>query len=520
MGIRSLISLYIVVLQSLQYLTFTWPDISYFMQQICLYIHDHREPHLAALKRVLRYVRGTLDFWLQHYGFSASSLVAYSDADWVGCSTTRRSTSGYYVFFGNNLLSWSSKRQHTLSHSNAKAEYRGVANVVAETAWLRNLHRDLHTPLLSATLVYCDNVSVRISKSISALGPIPLRLLLSLGSKELIGYLDFLYSGQKNISRIYSICKAFHRGEQQDQSLLAYVMGFKPMYEELNTLLPISADVNKMQKQMEQIVVMSFLIGLRPEFDYLRSQFLNESEIPSLQDTFARVLRNETVEHSHVSAPNSAFIIRGGSRGGFRGGSCGGSRVGSRGGHNDRVVDSGGSSYDNIECYYCHEMGHTTHTCKKLLAKKKGSTANIASSTYDDTVTILAKKYVRLKGSVNYTNEIGNTTNCLLSSSTRWIIDSGGSDNMTDNCQLLSDFSTLTPSPHVTIADGTTTRVLGSGTANPTPTISLSSILYLPKFQFNHLSVSKITCGSNCSVSFFPGYCYFQDLVTKKIIGR
>ncbi|GJW38690.1 ribonuclease H-like domain-containing protein [Tanacetum coccineum] len=87
-------------------------------------------------------------------------LVAYSDADWAGCPTTRRSTSGYCVFLGNNLLSWSSKRQPTLSRSSGEAEYHGVAYAVAETCWLRNLLRELHTPLSSATLVYCDNVSV------------------------------------------------------------------------------------------------------------------------------------------------------------------------------------------------------------------------------------------------------------------------------------------------------------------------------------------------------------------------
>nr|GEU58652.1 ribonuclease H-like domain-containing protein [Tanacetum cinerariifolium] len=54
---------------------------------------------------------------------------------------------------------WSSKLQHTLSCSNAEAEYRDVANVLAETAWLRNLLHELHIPLLSATLVYCDNVN-------------------------------------------------------------------------------------------------------------------------------------------------------------------------------------------------------------------------------------------------------------------------------------------------------------------------------------------------------------------------
>ncbi|GJX34124.1 high affinity nitrate transporter 2.6-like protein [Tanacetum coccineum] len=92
------------------------------------FMHDPREPHLSALKRILRYVRGTLSYGLQLYSSTTSSLVAYSDADWAGYPTTRRSTSGYCVFLGNNLLSWSSKGQFTLSRSCAEAEYRVVAN--------------------------------------------------------------------------------------------------------------------------------------------------------------------------------------------------------------------------------------------------------------------------------------------------------------------------------------------------------------------------------------------------------
>nr|GEV42651.1 hypothetical protein [Tanacetum cinerariifolium] len=118
------------------------------------------QPHFSALKRILRYIQGTMDYGLQLFSTSTTDLVAYSDADWAGCPTTRRSTSGYCVFLGNNLLSWSSKRQPTLSRSSSEAEYRGVANVVAETCWLRNLLCELHTPLSSARLVYCDNVSV------------------------------------------------------------------------------------------------------------------------------------------------------------------------------------------------------------------------------------------------------------------------------------------------------------------------------------------------------------------------
>ncbi|GJU60121.1 ribonuclease H-like domain-containing protein [Tanacetum coccineum] len=153
------LTLYRSLAGSLQYLTFTRPNISYVVSQVCLYMHDPREPHFSALKRILRYVRGTLDYSLQLFSYCTIELVAYSDADWIGCPTTRRSTSGYCIFLGNNLLIWSSKRQPTLSRSSAEAKYRGVANAVAETCWLRKLLRELHTPLSSAMLVYCDNIS-------------------------------------------------------------------------------------------------------------------------------------------------------------------------------------------------------------------------------------------------------------------------------------------------------------------------------------------------------------------------
>ncbi|GKF36908.1 ribonuclease H-like domain-containing protein [Tanacetum coccineum] len=123
-------------------------------------MHDPREPHLNAMKHVLCYLRGTTDLGLQLLRSTTSRLIAYSDADWAGCPAMRRSTSGYCVFLGDNLLTWSSKRQDTLSRSNAEAEYRRVVNAVAETSWIRNLLRELHTPLFTATLVYCDNVSV------------------------------------------------------------------------------------------------------------------------------------------------------------------------------------------------------------------------------------------------------------------------------------------------------------------------------------------------------------------------
>ena len=122
-------------------------------------MHDPREQHLHALKRILRYIRGTLDHGLQIHRSYAAGLIAYSDADWGGCPVTCRSTSGYCVFLGDNLISWSSKRQATISRSSAEAEYHGVANAVAETSWLRNLLLELGCPTNKATFVYCDNIS-------------------------------------------------------------------------------------------------------------------------------------------------------------------------------------------------------------------------------------------------------------------------------------------------------------------------------------------------------------------------
>ncbi|XP_071727481.1 uncharacterized mitochondrial protein AtMg00810-like [Rutidosis leptorrhynchoides] len=152
-------TLYRSLAGALQYLTFTRPDISYAVQQICLHMHAPTTVHLLALKRIIRYLQGTLQLGLHIRKSPSHALVSYTDADWAGCPDTRRSTSCYCVYLGDNLISWSSKRQPTLSRSSAEAEYRGVANVVAESCRLRNLLLELHCPISKPTLVFCDNVS-------------------------------------------------------------------------------------------------------------------------------------------------------------------------------------------------------------------------------------------------------------------------------------------------------------------------------------------------------------------------
>jgi hypothetical protein len=152
-------SLYRSLAGALQYLTLTRPDLWYVVQQVCLFMHDPRESHFQLIKRILRYVQGTSHLGLQLFKDPSRELVAYSDADWAGCPDTRKSTSGFGVFLGKNLVSWSSKRQNTASRSSAEAEYRAVANCVAESVWLCQLLLELHHPVTKATIIYCDNIS-------------------------------------------------------------------------------------------------------------------------------------------------------------------------------------------------------------------------------------------------------------------------------------------------------------------------------------------------------------------------
>jgi hypothetical protein len=129
------------------------------VQQACLYMHDPHDIHWNIIKRILQYVRGTTYHGVLLRASSSTALTAYTDADWAGCPDTRRSTSGFCIFFGEALISWSSKRLVVVSCSFAKVEYRGVANAAAKCCWLRNLLCELQIPMNKANIIFCDNVS-------------------------------------------------------------------------------------------------------------------------------------------------------------------------------------------------------------------------------------------------------------------------------------------------------------------------------------------------------------------------
>lgn len=142
----------------LQYLTLTRPDISFPVNKVCQYLARPTNVHLEAVKRILRYVKGTSTTGLKFRRSSSTLLSIFTDADWAGCLDYRRSTGGFAIFLGPNLVSWSSRKQPTVSRSSTKAEYKALANGTAEATWIQSLLKELGVVQSRAPVLWCDNL--------------------------------------------------------------------------------------------------------------------------------------------------------------------------------------------------------------------------------------------------------------------------------------------------------------------------------------------------------------------------
>lgn len=151
--------LYRSLVGALQYITITRPEISNAVNKVCQFMQTPLESHWRTVKRLLRYLKGTIDFGLHLRKSSNLELTGYCDADWASDPDDRRSTSGYCVFLGSNLVSWSSKKQHTVSRSSTEAEYRSLAHLAAEITWLQSLLSEVQIVQSRAPIAWCDNLS-------------------------------------------------------------------------------------------------------------------------------------------------------------------------------------------------------------------------------------------------------------------------------------------------------------------------------------------------------------------------
>ncbi|KAE8681376.1 hypothetical protein F3Y22_tig00111330pilonHSYRG00435 [Hibiscus syriacus] len=152
---------------SLPYRTCTRPNILHAVGLVSRYMESPTTTHFKAAKRILRYLKGTIDFGLFYLVSNDYKLVGYSDSDWGGDIDNRRSTTGFVFFMGDTAFTWMSKKQSIVTLSTCEAEYVTATSCICHAIWLRNLLKDITLIQEEPTKICVDNKSaIALSKNL------------------------------------------------------------------------------------------------------------------------------------------------------------------------------------------------------------------------------------------------------------------------------------------------------------------------------------------------------------------
>ena len=160
------VTMYQRMVGSLIYLTLTRLDIAYSVGVVSRYMSNPKKSHLDAVRRIIRYIKGTVNLGILYKKIKDFQMEGYCDADYATDYDTRRSTTGYSFSLGSGVISWCSKRQPTVALSSTEAEYRSATMAAQESTWLKQLMKDLRQPTEYQVRIFCDNLSsIRLAEN-------------------------------------------------------------------------------------------------------------------------------------------------------------------------------------------------------------------------------------------------------------------------------------------------------------------------------------------------------------------
>jgi gag-polypeptide of LTR copia-type/Integrase core domain/Retrotransposon gag protein/GAG-pre-integrase domain len=332
-----------------------------------------------------------------------------------------------------------------------------------------------------------------------------------------------------NSVQIYQIKRSISSLSQGEVSVTAYYTSLKGFWDELCSIMPIPActcGVSKQHAENQQLErVIQFLMGLNDSYSAIRSQILTMDPLPNLGKTYSLVLQEEKqrgIRMPMVQPLESAALAASSER----------QPNHSYGRGRGRGNNKGGRSMDRPRCDHCGMMGHIQDKCYKLhgypdKSKEKPTAHHVAvpveTSSSAHNFSLTADQYSQLMSLLGNSstqavvNFAGMTQSNHLTDTNRWIIDSGASDHMTPIDHKLNQKQHA--NHHINMPNGATVYTTQMGKTRLGPNLELTNVLHVPSFSQNLMSVSKLTKANNCAAIFFPNFCVFQDLSTKKMIG-
>ena len=297
--------------------------------------------------------------------------------------------------------------------------------------------------------------------------------------------------------------------------------------DELISILPRSTNTETSLSKMDQVFMIILLLNLGPDFENIQEQIFTGAVIPNFDEALVRLLRHTSTTtqsmRSKITLDTSVMVSQSLSRGDSRGGR------GSNRGRGQRP-----------QCTYCHGLGHTRDRCYQLhdrppriahltqSSDHSACSSSVSGNSSAPQGVILTpseyEEYLRLtqvakSSSIAFVAQIDIVSSCLTHSSAPWIFDIGASDHIFCNKDIFSSFTSPSPLPTITLANGSQTIAKGIGSACPLPSLPLTSVLYVPNFPFNLISINKLTRDLHRVLTFLDNSITLQDQSTGKTIG-